>query len=368
MHLLVDISAHGLGHLSQTAPVLNALQTLLPDLRFTVRSAIPHERLARRIAVEFAHVPEARDFGFVMHNAVDIDLAASAQRYREFHADWGQRVAAEADWLQRHDVDALLSNVAYLPLAAASEAGIPAVGLSSLNWAALFAHYFGDEAWAEQIHAQILAAYNGGLGFLRLTPGLAMEDLGQCRDLAPIARLGRRDRHGIARILNLDESGRWLLLAMGGIDFRLPLENWPRVPGLNSLVPGQAPPAREDMRGFEFADLDFSDLLASVDAVLTKPGYGTVVEAACAGIPILMLERDDWPETPHFKRWLAAHARAEILTREQLMAADLGGALQRLWSMPLPPVPRADGADQAAHWLAAHLVPARTPGGDLQND
>jgi hypothetical protein len=44
-------------------------------------------------------VAEARDFGFVMNNAVDIDLAASARRYREFHADWPQRVAAEADWL-----------------------------------------------------------------------------------------------------------------------------------------------------------------------------------------------------------------------------------------------------------------------------
>jgi hypothetical protein len=164
MHLLVDISSHGLGHLAQAAPVLDALHSLAPGLRLTVRSAIPRERLARRIAADFAHVAEARDVGFVMHNAVDIDLAASARRYREFHADWPQRVAAETDWLRSHQIDALVSNVAYLPLAAAAAAGIPAAGLCSLNWAELFARYFGQEPWAAEIHAQILAAYNAGTG------------------------------------------------------------------------------------------------------------------------------------------------------------------------------------------------------------
>jgi small subunit ribosomal protein S21 len=66
-----------------------------------------------------------------------------------------------------------------------------------------------------------------------------------------------------------------------------------------------------------------SDLLASVDAVITKPGYGTFVEAACAGTPILYLERDDWPETPHFAAWLAQHARAAALGRE----ATAGGQI-----------------------------------------
>jgi hypothetical protein len=32
MHLLVDISAHGLGHLAQTAPVIEALQARVPEL------------------------------------------------------------------------------------------------------------------------------------------------------------------------------------------------------------------------------------------------------------------------------------------------------------------------------------------------
>ncbi len=351
MHLLVDISAHGLGHLAQTAPVLAALHALAPGLRLTVRSALPREALARRIAADFAHLPEARDFGFVMHNAVDIDLASSARGYREFHAGWPQRVAAEADWLRQRGIDALLSNVAYLPLAAAAQAAIPSACLCSLNWAELFAHYFGGEPWAAEIHGQMLAAYNAGSGFLRVTPGLPMKDVTGRHDIAPIARIGRRDRAGVARLLDLKESERWILLAMGGMEFRLPLQDWPQTPGLNWLAPGEWKIRRDDVRTFAVAGLDFSDLLASVDAVVTKPGYGTFVEAACSGVPIVYLERDDWPETPCLAAWLARHARAQVLKRERLLAGDFIDVLQGLWQAPAPARPLAGGADEAAHWL-----------------
>ena len=351
MHLLVDISAHGLGHLAQTAPVLDTLHALAPGLRLTVRSALPREVLARRIGADFAHVPEARDFGFVMHSAVDIDLAASARLYREFHAGWPQRVAAEAAWLRQHGVDALLCNVAYLPLAGAASAGIPAASQCSLNWAELFAHYFGGEPWAAEIHAQILAAYNAGRGFLRVTPGLPMADMPRRHEIMPIARIGRRARADVARQLDLREGERWILLAMGGIEFPLPLQDWPRTPGLNWLVPGELKTGRDDVRSFDVPALSFPDLLASVDAVITKPGYGTFVEAACSGIPILYLERDDWPETPHFAAWLALHARAQVLRRERLLAGDFFDVLQGLWQAPAPALPLANGADEAARWL-----------------
>lgn len=352
MHLLVDVSAHGLGHLAQTAPVLDALRALWPGLRLTVRSAVPPSRLRTRIPGDFAHVAAASDFGFAMINAVDVDRAASAARYRQFHADWPRRVAAEAAWLRRHDVEAVLCNAAYLPLAAAAEAGIPGVGMSSLNWADLYAHYLGDEPGAAVIHAQILDAYNAARCFLRLTPGLPMVDFPARIDVAPVAAVGRPDRAHFAQALGLDESKRWLLVAMGGMDFPVDFTAWPRQAGACWLLQGQGRPARDDQRLFDPGEPRFADLLASADAVITKPGYGTFVEAACAGKPILYLERDDWLETPHFARWLARHARAVEVRRDQLLAGDFLAELDALWASPVPPPPLAEGAGQAAHLLA----------------
>ncbi|MBK8384563.1 MAG: hypothetical protein IPL11_02340 [Candidatus Accumulibacter sp.] len=48
-HLFVDISAHGLGHLAQVAPVLNALSCRLENLRMTLRSGLPTATLQARI-------------------------------------------------------------------------------------------------------------------------------------------------------------------------------------------------------------------------------------------------------------------------------------------------------------------------------
>lgn len=359
MRLLFDVSAHGLGHLAQTAPVIDALAARLPRLQISVRSAIAHERLAQRIRAPFDHVAAARDFGFVMHNAVDIDLAASAARYRDFHADWPARVAAEADWLRRHGIDAVVCNAAYLPLAAAAEAGIPAAGMSSLNWADMVAAYFHGEPWAQVVHAQIQAAYDSAAAFLALSPGLPMTNMARRQSFPPVASPGIPNRQGVARALDMDESGRWLLLAMGGMDLPLPLADWPHRPGWTWLLPDQTAPARSDMRAFDSAALSFGTVLASADAVVTKPGYGTFVEAACGGVPILYLERPDWPESPHFADWLESRARAASVTRARLLSGDLGADFGSLWARPAPARPSANGAGEVADWLVANLVPRR---------
>jgi len=122
-HLFADISGHGLGHLAQAAPVLAALRARCPDLRLTLRSSLPRERLAARIPGPFTHCREASDFGFVMHDALNIDLPASADRYRRCHEDWPQRVRREAETLATLAPDAVFTDVAYLPLAGAAAAG-----------------------------------------------------------------------------------------------------------------------------------------------------------------------------------------------------------------------------------------------------
>jgi hypothetical protein len=355
MHLLVDISAHGLGHLAQTAPVIEALQARVPELQLTIRSAVPRLRLEQRIAAGFDHVLEARDCGFVMHNAVDIDLAASATAYREFHHSWRDRIDIEADWLQAKRIDAVLTNVAYLPLAAAKSAGLPSASLCSLNWADLFIHYFAGQSWAAKIYDEILSAYREADCFLRVSPGLPMTCLRRRQDIGPIARIGQRRRQALSRRLCIAEDSRWILLAMGGMEFRLPVESWQRAPGFSWLVPDAWRVQRDDVRAFDNSGIDFSDVLASVDAVITKPGYGTLVEAACSGIPILSMQRDDWPESPYFAAWLAVHARSRVLSRGRLTKGDFTEELTQMWNEPAPPVPIAGGADEAAGLLQTAL-------------
>jgi UDP-N-acetylglucosamine:LPS N-acetylglucosamine transferase len=95
----------------------------------------------------------------------------------------------------------------------------------------------------------------------------------------------------------------------------------------------------------------FSDLLASVDAVIGKPGYGTFVEAACQGTPMLYAARPDWPEQEPLVDWLLAHGRATLVSDEALRSGDLAGALQALWCQPAKPAVWPTGADEVARQL-----------------
>lgn len=347
-HLVVYISGHGFGHIAQTGPVLDALRQLQPALRLTVVSGAPEFKLRQRIGGDFALVPRAADFGFVMSDAFRIDRAASAAAYRDFHAGWEERVAAEADFLQGLDADLLLSNVAYLPLAAAERLGLPAYAMSSLNWADLFAHEFAGETWAPPLHGQMLAAYRSARTFFRLAPAMAMPDLSQARPVDPVARLGTRQDGLLRQVLGVGQGTRLVLAALGGIATRLPAQTWPTIPGLHWLVPAAWGVARPDMSAFEPLGWDFADLLASVDAVVGKPGYGTFAEAACNGTPMLYACRPDWPEQEALIPWLQAHAVCREVEESALQAGDLGADLAALWQQPVPPRPQPRGALQVA--------------------
>ena len=355
-HLFVDISAHGLGHLAQVAPILNRLRQSLPELRLSVRSGIAPARLRARLHGDFAHLEASSDFGYVMHDAVDIDLAASAAAYRQAHADWPRRVAAEADFLARLSPDLVLSNVAYLPLAGAAQAGIPALAMCSLNWADLFAHFFGRYAWAAPILAEMTAAYAGAERFLRLTPAMAMPSIRRLLDTRAVAGEGCARRAALRAHLGCPQDAKLVLIAFGGFAKALPLADWPLTPGVFWVFPEPAPVARADAVTAAGWPYPFADLLRSVDAVLTKPGYGTFVEAACSGIPLLYLRRPDWPEQDALIDWLHAHARTCEISADTLQRGHFGPQLSALWAQNAPPPPHPEGVEEIAEFLAARLA------------
>jgi hypothetical protein len=142
---------------------------------------------------------------------------------------------------------------------------------------------------------------------------------------------------------------------MGGIEYQLPMAQWPRHQGVRWIVPADWNIQRDDVINLESLGMPFSDILASSDAVLTKPGYGTFVEAASSGVPVLYVSRGDWPEQPYLIEWLQQNSVCRELTALQLQNGDFFQAMQWLWAQTKPKIPVANGAIQAAAVLAEML-------------
>jgi hypothetical protein len=382
-HLVVSITGHGYGHVAQTAPVLNLLHQRMPhpatrywrsqpvagarrllpprmlrnavskppELRITVRSDVPLAHLRTRINAPFTHLPGGDDIGMAMSSALDVRIGESRAAYHAFHADWDRRVRDEAQLLRELGADMVLSNVGYLPLAGAQLAGIPNAALCSLNWSDIYRHYLGDDG----IAAQILSCYAGADAFLRATPGMAMDDLHNLVPVLPIAAAGNNRRAELDQHLKLSAGEKLVLVSLGGIASRLPIERWPRIDGVRWLVQQSWQAGHPDAITLESLPMDFSDLLASSDALVCKPGYGSFVEAACCGVPVLYVSRADWPESPALIAWLQQHGLCREVSREVLEQGRIAAALEEIWNAPRPMPVAPEGAEQVAEWLAERL-------------
>jgi hypothetical protein len=352
-HLVVSITGHGFGHVAQTAPVLNLLHRSMPSLRLTVRSNVPTGHLRSRITAPFTHLSGEGDIGMVMSSALAVRVEESRAAYRAFHADWDARVENESRLLRELGADTVFSNVGYLPLAGARHAGIPNAAMCSLNWFDIYRHYTGDDETAAQIHA----CYAGTEAFLRTTPGMAMETLPNLIPVSPIAAVGENKRDVLDRHMKLSKDEKLVLVSMGGIASRLPMEDWPRIDGVRWLVQQSWQAQHPDAVVLESLPMSFGDLLASSDALLGKPGYGSFVEAACSGTPVLYVDRPDWPESPALVEWLRQNGVCAEISQEQLLRGELEEPLFGLLARPRPTPPTPTGAAEVADWLRRRLAP-----------
>ena len=350
-HLVVSISGHGFGHVAQTAPVLNMLHEHMPLLHLTVRSVVPLAQLHSRIKAPFTHLTSEGDIGMAMSSSVDVLAGDSSVAYRAFHADWDARVAEEMRLLRELHADFVFSNVGYLPLAGAQRAGIPNAALCSLNWADIYRYYCGDDAIAAQMHG----CYANADAFLRATPGMPMTSLPNIVPVAPIAAIGTNRRAELNRRLKLSADEKLVLVSLGRITSRLPIERWPRLEGVRWLVQDSWQVLHPDAIILETLQMSFGDLLASSDALICKPGYGSFVEAASCGVPVIYVSRAGWPEAPALISWLQQYGLCREVSRDALEQGDVAEALREILDAPRPKAFNPEGAKQVAEWLAEKL-------------
>ncbi|MDZ7750240.1 MAG: hypothetical protein U5S82_00980 [Gammaproteobacteria bacterium] len=306
-HLVVDISSHGFGHLAQVAPAVEALRARRPDLQLTVRCALPEAVVRTRIPHLERLIPLQADVGMVMASAMTVRVDDSHSAHLAFHRHWPRRVDDAAEDLAALAPDLLLADVPYLSLAAAEAAGVPTVALCSLNWADVYRAYCGHLPGAERVLEEMTTAYGAVSLFIQATPHMPMAWIPRHLAVAPIAPPPAGDRREVRERLGVDAGTRLLLVALGGIDTRLEVDRWPAVSHGLWMVPEAWAMAAPHIRPLPSGVATFPELLAAADMVLTKPGYGTFVEAACAGTPVLYIDRPDWPETPYLAPWLASH-------------------------------------------------------------
>ncbi len=366
-HLLLALSGHGYGHLAQCAPVVNTLWEDMPDLRVSVCTVLPRDVVATRLDRPFAYHCVELDPVLQMFNAWEVDVPSSQQVYRAFHDNWDSGLQQDVEMLRQLNPDVVLADIPYRILAAAAQLETAAIGMCSLNWADIYAAYCQGDRTDRRIRAQMMTGYRSAHMFLAPQPAMPMPQLDNIHAIGPVARCGIRQKLSLCEHYGIPKHVNIVLVALGGIATDMPLQRWPRLENTVWLfTTAVGPLQRDDLLDVSTVAMSFIDVLASVDVVLTKPGYGTYAEAVCNAVPLLSIERPDWPETAVLNRWAKQYGHLEQMTREQFYQGTFAPQVRALLATEARQGMHPSGIIQAAR-LVESLLPAAShaPGNGL---
>lgn len=350
------ISAHGFGHAAQTVPVLNELGRRIPSLTIILRTNVPRHFFESRMTVPWELRPAQMDIGGLQHGPLVMDWDATWQAHRTFHADWDTRLREETAAIRESRADLVLGNTPYLAIAAGAVAGVPTVALASLSWDEILRQHIDQaQAWQSAILEDMRRAYGQASLLLRITPGLPMPAFPHSQDIGPIAQPMPPARVRIRAHLGIPDQDALVLVAFGGIRLdSLPFDHMESMPGIQFVIDGPVPPHHRRVHSLAALPERFSTILSSVDVIMTKPGYGTTVEAVTVQTPVVYVRRYNFADEPPLVDYLHRYGLGIELSREDFLNAHWEPAIRQALTLPKPatPPPSCTGAAEAASILA----------------
>ena len=361
-HLFLAVTAHGFGHLAQSAPVVEALALRVPGLRVTLQSDIDPAFARQRLPPGFRQLREATDPGFLMDGPLVTRWAESLTAYQDFAADYERHLERELAILRDAAPDLVIADIPWLPLEAAGRLGIPAVGLCSFTWYDILRECPVADRVPAGLLAHLRRVYGGTDLHIRPEPAMAMEWLPGARTVGPIAARWPDRRVELGRRLGCPPDRPLALMQFGGFEGLSPLAQWPETEQVHWLVGDLGGRRRRDATELGALGLDMREVLGSVRLILGKPGYGTYAEAACNGAAMLHLPRPDWPETPALDAWLRTRVPTLELSLADLKAGRVAEPIATLLAAGRPVPSEPTGIAEAADLLEPFLrAPRRRP-------
>ncbi len=339
-HILFAVSSHGYGHLSQIAPVVNALKQACPEYSVSIQTALPIEILSARIKVPFKHIDFDGDVGLIMNDAVTVKTEATRLAYRTFHNHWEDNFQKQLDILQSSKVDLVMADIPYLPLLAAQKPGLKTIAVCSLNWADILSGYFKQDEEMEGYMSLMRLAYSQTDVFLKPQPSMSMSWLLNSKIIQPLVTIGKNLRNRLLDELALEQKDNTVLvlLTLGGIDSQISLENWPDYNNVHIIIQDRPGVSDESLKfsekkwlhSIQDTSLSFTDIVQSVDVLITKPGYGLFAEAAFGRKPVFYVGRPDWPEEPYLLQWLKNYVNMIEISKNELSHGIEESVIQNL--------------------------------------
>lgn len=323
------ITGHGFGHAIRSVTIAN---TFSSGSEVIFRTAVPAHFFEREMRRPYRLEPAEFDCGCLQTDSVTVSIVETLERYKIIADRNRTLLDDEIRWCLENRVDAIVSDITPFAFDIARHAGIPSIAVTNFTWLDIYADYINDVPqfmpYLQEIHDQYARATLA----LALAPPLPMDYFPVIHSAPVVGRKGNPCRDKIFEWYSCnDSSGRKLALiyvgdfGMKGIDWKL-LEHyrdWLFV-GINSL-PGE--PA--NYACIDFKRFRYEDVIASVDCMISKLGYGVVSECMINATPLIYLPRERFAEYPVLRDGVEAWGGGIALSGERFLELRWEEALEQ---------------------------------------
>ena len=354
LHIAYYVSAHGYGHGVRSCDILGALLAAHPAAKITVTTDLPEGFLRSRLPQSDGRLavrPGAFDVGMVQKDSIRVDVDATLEEALELLAEREKLVDYEAEMLRGEGADLVVADIPSIPLEAAAEAGVPAAAVGNFAWDWIYAPFAAREARWRPVIRMFEEGYRKAKLLLKLPFSPAMSVFPKHVDIPLLAKPGRPHRAELTRLTGADPGKRWVLLSFTSLawdDIALRMVTELDEYEFFTVKPLEWPGHR-NIRAVDRETVGFSDVLASCDIAVSKPGYGILSDCVANAKPLVYAEREDFIEYPVLERELKRFLKNVHIPAVELYAGRLGPALAAVPSAPAPPETlTGGGAEQAA--------------------
>ncbi|MBC8138497.1 MAG: hypothetical protein H8F28_21665 [Fibrella sp.] len=352
MSLVLYVSGHGLGHATREITILQSLPT---DIPLVVKTASPEWHWRNELpGRHFDYVNTSFDVGTVQRDSLHSDATATLAAWHAIEARNRERFDDERRDLLRRGAKLIISDVPSFPIGVAADLKIPSVCVANFTWADIYGSLIGDEPRLAAVAERLRDEYAQATLHLEAGFALPMTYFPQRESVGIVARRGRERRTELLNALPISARDRRLALVYAGSwGLPIPYPELARFDDWHFLsldAPHKNLPANWSILPHTL--MAHPDLVASVDVVVSKVGYGLVGECLNGGTPIIYCPRTGFAEYPVIDAYLSSRPHGIRVSVEAFTSGDWEAILSAVPPRGAVPKEATNGGERAAGRLA----------------
>ncbi|MFS0620671.1 glycosyltransferase family protein [Priestia megaterium] len=314
------ISDYGYGHATRSTAIIRELL----KLNETMKVIICHSFALGFLQQSFKHEPRvmfrevATDVGYVLQeNLLEPDAKRLNNAVSSYVSEFSTKLNQEMHFIKEMQVSFVISDISPLGISSAAALNMPSLGLSNFTWYTAYEELI-EEQWLSFLHEQ----------YKQMTYHFSLACSNEPRwGIEENQRFGFYSRkindYEVQRIRKkIDPEGNCHIIYFGlgmkvDIGTLSELAIW-QSPNCKFIVSSNVNVNHPNVYHIPTNAVETQHYVAAADLVLTKAGWGTISEAVCAGVPLLITNRSSMKEDRHTIDYLVRHQLCDLIDWEEL--------------------------------------------------